>query len=145
MSGYLLDTNVLAELRRPRPNARVVSFISAQPLEQLYVSTVSVAEIRFGIEAVVDPKKRTELAAWLSNIVRPMFGRRMIEVSEDVMYTWRVLVEDGRKIGHTFSQPDLIIAASALCHGLTVVTRNVRDFARTSVPLANPWTRAAGG
>lgn len=145
MSGYLLDTNVLAELRRPRPSARVVGFVAAQPLEQLFVSTVCLAEIRFGIEAVDDPKKRAELAAWLSNVVRPMFGRRVIEVSEDVMFAWRVLVEDGRKSGHTFSQPDLIIAASALCHGLTVVTRNARDFTKTNVPLVNPWVRQPNG
>ena len=66
----------------------------------------------------------------------------MIEVSEDVMFTWPVLVENGRKNGHTFSQPDLIIAASALHHDLTVVTRNVRDFELADVPAVNPWTEA---
>lgn len=140
MKGWLLDTNVISELRRPRPNARVRDFVAAQPLEQLFVSTVTLAEIRFGIDAVADPIRRAELGDWLLHRVRPMFEQRVLEVSEDVMFKWRLLVEDGRKAGHTFSQPDLIIAATALQHGLMVVTRDIGDFALARVPLLNPWT-----
>jgi predicted nucleic acid-binding protein len=68
-----------------------------------------------------------------------MFEQRVLGVTEDVMFKWRLLVEEGRKAGHTFSQPDLIIAATALEHGLTVVTRDVADFERARVPLLNPW------
>lgn len=139
MTGWLLDTNVISELRRPRPKARVVAFVAAQPLEQLFVSAVTFAEIRFGIEMVSDPIRRAELNDWLDNRLRPMFDRRVLSISEDVMFRWRVLVEDGRKTGHTFSQPDLIIAATALHHGLTVVTRDTADYARARVPLLNPW------
>ena len=139
MSGWLLDTNVISELRRPRPSARVRSFIASQRLEDLFVSTVTFAEIRFGIEAVGDSIRRSELNDWLLHRVRPMFDQRVLEVSEDVMFKWRLLVEDGRKVGHTFSQPDLIIAASALQHGLTVVTRDTGDYKLTRVPLLNPW------
>lgn len=139
MSGWLLDTNVISELRRPRPNPRARAFVAAQPLEELFVSTVTFAEIRYGIEAVSDPIRRAELNGWLANKVRPMFDQRVLEVSEDVMFKWRLLVEDGRKAGHTFSQPDLIIAATALHHGLTVVTRDSRDYALARVPLLNPW------
>ena len=139
MNAWLLDTNVISELRRPRPKARVVAFVAAQPLEQLFVSAVTFAEIRFGIEMVSDPIRRAELNDWLDNRVRPMFDRRVLSISEDVMFRWRVLVEDGRKTGHTFSQPDLIIAATALHHGLTVVTRDTADYARARVPLLNPW------
>lgn len=142
MTGYLLDTNVVSELRRPKPNPRVRAFVSAQLLEQLFISSVTLAEIRFGIESATDLKKRSALTAWLTHRVRPIFDRRVIEVSEDVMFTWRVLVENGRKEGHTFSQPDLIIAASALHHDLTVATRNVRDFELAGVPVVNPWTNA---
>ena len=139
MTGWLLDTNVISELRRPRPNARVRAFVAAQPLEQLFVSTVTFAEIRYGIETVSDPIRRAELGDWLVHKVRPMFEQRALEVTEDVMFKWRLLVEDGRKAGHTFSQPDLIIAATALHHGLTVVTRDTADFALARVPLLNPW------
>ena len=139
MSGWLLDTNVISELRRPRPEARVVAFIAAQPLEQLFVSTVTFAEIRFGIEMVSDPIRRTGLNDWLDSKVRPMFHQRVLPISEDVMFRWRLLVEDGRKAGHTFSQPDLIIAATGLHHGLTVVTRDTADYSRARAPIFNPW------
>ena len=68
-----------------------------------------------------------------------MFDRRVLPVSEDVMLVWRLLVEEGRKGGHTFSQPDLIIAATAAHHGLMVVTRDVAEFERAKVPVLNPW------
>ena len=139
MTGWLLDTNVLSELRRPKPDRKVVTFISAQPLELLYVSAVTLAEIRFGIEVVTDATRRAELNDWLAHKVRPMFEQRVVPVSEDIMLKWRLLVEDGRKAGYTFSQPDLIIAATALHHGLTVVTRDVSDYERVRAPVFNPW------
>jgi predicted nucleic acid-binding protein len=140
VSGFLLDTNVVSELRKPRPTPRVVEFVAAQRLEALFVSTVTLAEIRFGIERVADPLRRAELHDWLTQRVRPLFGPRVLKVSEDVVLKWRLLVEEGRKAGHTYSQPDLIIAATALCHGLTVVTRDVAEFERACVPFVNPWT-----
>lgn len=139
MTLYLLDTNVISELRRPRPEARVVAFVAAQPLESLHISAVTLAEIRFGIERVTDASKRAELSHWLGNRVRPMFEDRILPVSEDVMLAWRLLVEEGRKAGHTFSQPDLIIAATAVRHGMTVVSRDIGEFARARVPFFNPW------
>ena len=139
MTGWLLDTNVLSELRRRRPERRVLAFIAAQPLENLYVSVVSFAEIRFGIEGVADAGRRAELSEWLAHKVRPMFEQRVLAISEDVMLKWRLLVEDGRKVRHTFSQPDLIIAATALDHGLTVVSRDVSDYRKARVPVHNPW------
>jgi predicted nucleic acid-binding protein len=139
VTGWLLDTNVISELRRPRPNARVREFIARQKLEDLFVSSVTLAEIRFGIESVSDLGRRAELSDWLEHRVRPMFGQRVLEVSEDVMFRWRLLVEEGHKAGHTFSQPDLIIAATALQHGLAVVTRDVADYQRARVTILNPW------
>ncbi|MBG0800075.1 type II toxin-antitoxin system VapC family toxin [Methylocystis sp. H4A] len=139
MSGWLLDTNVLSELRRPSPNAKVVAFVAAQPLDRLYVSVVTFAEIRFGIELVPDPARRAELHDWLTLKVRPLFTQRTLPVSEDVMLKWRLLVEEGRKTRYTFSQPDLIIAATALLHGLTVVTRDTGDFEKARAPVINPW------
>ena len=140
MTEWLLDTNVISELRRPRPEPNVLTFIAAQPLDHLYISAVTLAEIRFGIEVVADARRRAELNAWLTHRVRPMFDGRILAVSEEVMFKWRLLVEDGRKARHTFSQPDLIIAATALHHGLTIVTRDTKDFARARVPVLNPWT-----
>ncbi len=139
MSGWLLDTNVISELRKLRPSARVRQFVAAQPLEALFVSIITFAEIRYGIETVQDPIRRAELHDWLTHKMRPLFEQRVLEVSEDIMFKWRLLVEEGRKTGHTFSQPDLIIAATALHHGLTVVTRDTADYRLARVPLLNPW------
>jgi predicted nucleic acid-binding protein len=140
VTGWLLDTNILSELRRPKPEAKVHAFIASQPLEHLYVSAVTIAEIRFGIELVGDPTRRAELSSWLDHTVRPMFEQRELPVSEDIIFKWRLLVEAGRKAGHTFSQPDLFIAATALHHGLTLVSRDTADFSKTPVPVFNPWT-----
>ena len=142
MKGWLLDTNILSELRKVKQEPKVVAFISAQPLDLLYISAVTLAEIRFGIEIVADPTHRAELGDWLTHKVRPMFEGRVLPISEDIMFKWRLLVEDGRKAGHTFSQPDLIIAATGLHHGLTIVTRNASDYARTRCALLNPWADA---
>ena len=140
MTGWLLDTNILSELRRPRPERKVLAFIAAQPLELLYVSSATFAEIRFGIELVADANRRAELNSWLTHKVRPMFEQRVLAITEDIMFKWRLLVEDGRKAGHTFSQPDLIIAATALHHGLTVVSRDVNDYRKAHAAVLNPWT-----
>jgi predicted nucleic acid-binding protein len=139
VTGWLLDTNILLELRRPKPEPRVVAFVGAQPMEQLYVSSVTLAEIRFGIEMLPDATRRVELNDWLTLKVRPMFEQRILAVTEDVMFKWRLLVEEGRKIGHTFSQPDLIVAATGIYHGLTVVTRDTAHFAKARAIVFNPW------
>ena len=139
MTGWLLDTNVLSELRRPKPDAKVVGFVASKPLETLFVSAVAFAEIRFGIERIADVARRAELNDWLAHKVRPMFEQRVLSVSEDVMFKWRLLVEEDRKARHTFSQPDLIIAATALHHGLTLVSRDTSDFEKARVPVFNPW------
>lgn len=137
--AWLLDTNILSELRRPKPEPRVVAFVTTQPLEQLHISVVTLAEIRFGIELVSEPNRRVELNEWLTHKVRPMFDQRVLPITEDIMLKWRVLVEEGRKTGHTFSQPDLIIAATAIHHGFTVVTRDRSDYDKARVPVLNPW------
>jgi predicted nucleic acid-binding protein len=79
------------------------------------------------------------LNEWLTHKVRPRFDGRVLQVTEDIMLKWRLLVEEGRKAGHTFSQPDLIIAATAIHHSLTVVTRDRSDYDKARVPVMNPW------
>jgi toxin FitB len=123
-------------LTRPSPP------IEAQSLELLYVTEVTLAEIRFGVELLPDAGRRSELNSWLTHKVRPMFDQRVVPVTEDIMFTWRLLVEAGRKGGHTFSQPDLIIAATAQHHGLTVVSRDTADYVKARVSAFNPWVEA---
>jgi predicted nucleic acid-binding protein len=102
VTDWLLETNVLSELRRAKPEHNVLDFVAAQPLYLLYVSAVILAEIRFGIELVAVAGRRAELNDWLAHKVRPIFEQRVLPIGEDVMFKWRLLVEDGRKVGHTF-------------------------------------------
>jgi toxin FitB len=88
---------------------------------------------------VGEANRRADLNDWLTHKVRPMFGERVLQITEDIMLKWRLLVEEGRKAGHTFSQPDLIIAATAMHHGLTIVTRDRSDYDKARVPVINPW------
>jgi predicted nucleic acid-binding protein len=104
VTGWLLDTNVLSGLRHPRPDANVSQFVSSQSFELLHVGTVTFAEIRFGIELLKDASRRMELNDWLSNTLRPMFEERILDITEDIMLKWRLLVEEGRKAGHAFAQ-----------------------------------------
>lgn len=117
----------------------MLAFVAAQSLDQLYISVVTLAEIRFGIELVTEPNRRVQLHEWLTHMVRPMFDQRVLPITEDIMLKWRLLVEEGRKTGHTFSKPDLIIAATALHHGLTVVTRDRSDYDKARVAVVDPW------
>jgi predicted nucleic acid-binding protein len=135
---WLLDTNILSELRRLKPEPKVLTFLARHALDDLYLSTVTLVELRFGIELLSDDgHRRDELNKWLMDYIRPMFEQRVLPITEEVMFRWRILVEQGRKAGHTYSQPDFI-AATALDHGLTVVTRDKSDFDKAGVPVLNP-------
>jgi hypothetical protein len=136
-----LDTRYQCTVRTAtaRPETSVVAFVAALPLGQLYVSVITLAEIRFGIELVSEANRRAELNDWLTNKVRPMFGQRVLQITEDILLKWRLLVEQGRKIGYTFSQPDLFIAATALHHGFTVVTRDRSGYDKANVLVVDPW------
>jgi toxin FitB len=117
-----------------------LDFVALAPLAELYVSVVSFAEIRYGIALSPDAQKRTALEEWLTLKVRPMFDpQRVLPVTEDIILKWRLLMEYGRKTGHTFSQPDLIIAATAIQHRMTVVTRDQSQFRKANVPVTSPW------
>lgn len=139
----MLDTNVISELRKPRCDARVRAWADSQSATSMFLSTVTLTEIRYGIEllARTDPL-RPRLELWLERELRPWFADRICAIDEDVLVVWRRLVEQGRAMRVTFAQPDLFIAAIATLHDLCVVTRNVGDFVAARVPVLNPWTDA---
>ena len=140
MSGWLLDTNVVSELRKNRPDPHVKAWSDAQPADSLFLSTVTLAEIRYGIECQADLAFREELETWLARRLRPWFADRILPVDEDVILEWRHMVARGRNKAITFSQPDLFIAATARVHALAVCTRNEHDFRMADVPVLNPWS-----
>lgn len=139
MRGWLLDTNIISELRKPNCNANVKQWSDAQLPQSFYLSTVTLAEIRFGIERVRDDVRREELRDWLENTLRPWFTDRILPVDEEVILLWRRLVEKGRKQGYTYSQPDLFIAAIAIFNDLCVVSRNIKDFEKSGALIINPF------
>ena len=138
--AWLLDTNVIFELRKgARCNPGVAAWATLVPPTSCYLSRVSVAEIELGIERVTDPTFRAELAVWLQDGVLSWFGPRILDADGRVLLAWRRLIQDGQKSRYTYSQPDALIAATAVVHGLAVATRNVDDFDRAGVPVINPW------
>ncbi|BAU14245.1 plasmid stabilization protein [Leptolyngbya sp. NIES-3755] len=140
MKGWLLDTNIVSELRKPNCHPIVKQWVNLQPPQSFYLSTVTLAEIRFGISLTKDLTFREELTQWLEETLRPWFSDRTLPVGEDVILVWRQMLESGRKQGYTYGQPDLFIAAIAQLHDLCVVTRNTADFQKSGVPVFNPFT-----
>jgi predicted nucleic acid-binding protein len=138
--GWLLDTNVVSELRKgARCDRAVAAWAGSVPPVACFLSRVTIAEILFGIEQITDPAFRSELEAWLRDGARAWFGDRILDVDEAVLLAWRRLVMEGQKACYTYSQPDALIAATARVHGLAVATRNVEDFVQAGLPILNPW------
>ena len=137
---WLLDTNVVSELRKPNCHPLVQAWIAGQSPASLFLSSITLAEIRYGIEKVTDPIFQAELQIWMTQTLRPWFAGRILAVDEEVILTWRHMVDLGRKSGYTYSQPDLFIAATAAVHHLCVVTRNIKDFQLAGVQYLDPWT-----
>jgi predicted nucleic acid-binding protein len=138
--GWLLDTNVVSELRRPKPAAAVEEFVTAQPGELLFTTEVTFGEIRFGIEQLEDAGRRADIHLWLDRTLRPLFAGRILAITEDVIVRWKAIVVEGQKRGHTFGQPDLFIAAIAALEDLVVVTRDTAEFVAAGVPAFDPWS-----
>ncbi len=142
--GWLVDTNVVSEIRKgPRADRRVMAWADRVPRVALYLSRLTVAEIRFGIGRVSDPGFRAELDAWLRDGLLPWFADRVLEVDEAVLIRWRDLTFEGKRDNYTYAQPDALLAATAMVHDLGVATRNEDDFARAGVRLLNPWVAEA--
>ena len=139
MRGWLLDTNVVSELRKSKPDSKVINFIAAQPGETLFLSDITLAEIAYGIEQLGDAARRTDLRLWLERSLRPLFAGRILAITEDVIVRWKTMVVEGQKRGHTFGQPDLFIAAIAALQDLIVVSRDIREFVEAGVPVFDPW------
>jgi hypothetical protein len=140
--GWLLDTNVVSELRRPKPNPDVVRFIDAQPGERLLISEITFAEIRYGIEQLSDADRRADLHHWLQRSLRLLFAGRVLAVTEDVLVRWKSLAIAGQKRGHSFGQPDRLIAAIASLQDLVVVSRDISEYVAADVPVFDPWESA---
>lgn len=139
MNGYLLDTNVVSEIRRPQPEARVLAWLDSIDPELFYLSVMTLGEIRTGIDRMPEGKQRRFLNDWFANELRPWLAGRILSVNEAIAERWGALDAQQTRQGRPLNIADGIIAATAAEHGLTVVTRNVDHFRNLGVPLFNPW------
>lgn len=140
MNGYLVDTNVLSEYNRPgTPDIGVKRWLETTVRETQYVSVITLAEIQKGIELLADGKRRAQLEQWLQQDLETWFSGRVLDVDRQVARRWALLVAQGVRKGRPLPTVDSLIAATALAHDLTVVTRNVRDFESAGVVTVNPW------
>ena len=134
--SYLIDTNVMSELRKRQADANLVAWMQARPRESLYLSVLSLGEIRKGIEGVADAAFRQTLTDWLEVDLPKYFLGRVLGVDAQIADRWGRLQASA---GRTLPVVDAMLAATALQHDLTLVTRNVKDFEGLGVALVNPW------
>jgi len=139
MSGYLLDTNCISELVRLKPEPRVMAWMQAAEETLLYLSVLTLGEIRKGLAGLPQGKRRTNLETWLEIELGARFAGRILPIDVPVADRWGLLAATAKREGKTLSTIDGLLAATALHHNLTVVSRNVSDFADTRVQVLNPW------
>jgi tRNA(fMet)-specific endonuclease VapC len=136
---YLLDTNVIAELVAKQPSPNVIAWIERLEESQLYLSVITVGEIKKGIEKLPESQRKRDLHYWLTNELLLRFQGRILVIDSSVAQTWGVLTATLELRGRTLPSIDSLIAAIALHGQLTLATRNVADFAGAGVTVINPW------
>ena len=138
--SYLIDTNVLSELRRKDPHPSVICWIKNRPPSILYLSVLTLGEIRKGVEALKDSTRKRELTDWLAADLPHFFAGRILNIDAKVADRWgQIIATAGRPIPAI----DSLIAATALQHGLSLVTRNSKDFQYSGLEVINPWEDSA--
>ena len=139
--GFLLDTNVVSELMKPRPSKRVVAWVDATEETLLHLSVITIGEVRKGIDLLRDDDpKRGALQSWLDRDVRIRFAGRLLVFDDAVAERWGQLEALAKKRRLTLPTIDAQLAATALHHNLTFVTRNTADIGPTGIPVLDPWS-----
>lgn len=136
---YLLDTNVVSEAVKPRPEPHVVTWLAAQPRATVYLSVLTLGEIEQGIVRSPDPVRAARLARWLEEELLPRFHGRLLPVDATVMKTWGQITGRALLQGRPIAYMDSLLAATAIVHGLSLATRNIGDVAALPVRTINPW------
>ena len=139
MSGFLLDTNCISELISARPEPRVVEWLGAADEGLLYLSVLTLGEIRKGVALLAQGKRRTRLETWLEVELQSRFSGRILPIDIVVADRWGLLAAEAKRKGKPLAIIDGLLAATALEYNLTVVSRNTGDFANAQVAFLNPW------
>ena len=137
--NYLLDTCVISELIAKQPNQKFIQWIDSIEEKRLYLSVMTIGEIRKGIEKLPDSQRKATLQTWLSDQLLIRFNERIVSIDTGVMLTWGQLTGALESAGKTMAAIDSLIAAIALHGNFSLVTRNEDDFKNTGVPVVNPW------
>jgi predicted nucleic acid-binding protein len=137
--SFLIDTNVVSEWVARRPNPLVVSWLAEVDEDRVFISVMSFAEIRRGIELLASGRRREQLTAWLDHELPTRFEARILPIDRRAAEHWGVIMVRGQKAGVSPGLMDAFFAATAELHQLTLVTRNTRDFRGLGIPLLNPW------
>lgn len=140
MTGFLLDTNCISELVRAKPEPLVVQWLDECDERLLYLSVLTIGEIRKGIAALLAGKQRTRLESWLELELKTRFNDRILSIDEEVAERWGVIAAQAKASGRPLAVIDGLLAATALHYNLAIVTRNTADFAETNVSLVCPWS-----
>jgi predicted nucleic acid-binding protein len=146
VSGFLLDTNIPSEIGKPSPDPSVLRWLGTVEEAKTFISVVSLGEMRKGCE-LLEPgsKRRLQLERWLEDDVQKWLAGRILPVTEAIAERWGRLEAQRQRAGLPLNTADGQIAATALQHGLTLVTRNVKDFSGLGVTLFDPWTSEKDG
>lgn len=139
--SFLLDTNVVSEWVKREPDRGVITWLAEVDEDRVFLSVVTLAEIRHGVDRLPRGARRTRLDAWLRDEVPVRFEGRLLTVDEKVADSWGEVVARREVAGQPIGVMDAFIAATAIVHALTLVTRNERDFKGTVEEIVNPWTR----
>jgi predicted nucleic acid-binding protein len=139
--SFLLDTNVVSEWVKSRPDRSVVAWLAAVDEDQVFISVVTLAELRYGIERMTAGSRRNRLARWLRDDLPPRFERRILSIDHIVADAWGKVVARSEAAGRPIGAMDAFIAATAEAHGLILVTRNVSDFEASVKAIINPWAK----
>ena len=142
--NFLLDTNVVSETTRPQPSATVLDWMAAQPRESLFISAITLGELRRGALLLATGKRRNALLRWIETGIKADFAGRILSVDTAVMERWAELQIATQKAGRSLPLIESLLAATALAHGLTLATRNLTDFKSAGVPLLDPWASSGG-
>lgn len=137
----LLDTNVLSEPLRPNPDQGVLTWLDEQAIETLYLSTISLAELRYGVAVLPDGRRKDTLRANLDGRIVPLFESRILTFDAVAADAYAALGARARATGKAIGTADGFIAAIAAAHGFTVATRDTSPFEAAGVPVINPWSR----
>jgi predicted nucleic acid-binding protein len=140
VKGYLLDTNCISEAVSAKPNARVLEWLDAADEGILFLSVLTLGEIRKGIAGLSSSRRRTQLEVWLERELPARFAGRILAIDAAVADRWGTLAADAKRRGKPLGSIDALLAATALQFELTLVTRNTADFAATRVSLLNLWS-----